>query len=664
MQREVPSETDDETERSKQTILELREKLEQQTQLNKTLQQQIDELNQKNSELEKQIQRIEKTPEIKKSTSRYWTKEEHQLFLEGLEKFGKKDVRAISNYVGTRTPTQVRTHAQKYFLKLKRMKGDTEKSSKKRRYSDRRDEDSQASSDMESEETPPKRSRSSPRSAPSSSSRNRQSPSNSPPQNTPKYEPANHNPVAPNLQVNQTGYSPKSSGTNRNEFYNNNNNVYNEDKAQIQSHPPTPTPPNSNNYNIVRDPIIKDDQVSNVSSSGGIQHTPYPQQQTIKQSPQHQMSPAPQNSVVSMHPQLQQQQSIIPQNGSRTVYTFPQLFTAPRGYMEETKSLVQGLKFYFQQKQDPSLVVSLIHQTFMPQRREDEIRSMILSLSRDILESNGVDPNYVAVIKNSSPVRQVFPPQLNQQNYQTPNPQDSYGYQMGHQSTMNGDKQHQIHQQQQQQHPQQPLSNNVFQQLQPDSPLYMHRVKVFEERGLNDYQQSYGMYSDNYVETSAIHKLMSTMGNNNNSNNNNHDVNRYNNQANNSNQINYNYIAPNNNNNNSNNFTSQSNNQHVYPNQPLHQHANDKTNNHMFNYQNNIPNQVPIKTEPHTTNDQYNNSSGSSSQSMRPLQPQQIASIPHLPDEEDEELKTLHGNDSNICISIYMCMSFVINTLV
>eukprot|EP00871_Galdieria_phlegrea_P000261 jgi/Galph1/1235/GphlegSOOS_G5983.1 len=56
--------------------------------------------------------------EYTKSQSRYWTPNEHQRFLEALRKFGHKDVKSISNYVGTRNPTQVRTHAQKYFLRL------------------------------------------------------------------------------------------------------------------------------------------------------------------------------------------------------------------------------------------------------------------------------------------------------------------------------------------------------------------------------------------------------------------------------------------------------------------------------------------------------------------------------------------------------------------
>jgi len=35
-------------------------------------------------------------------------------------RFGPKDVKAIANHVGTRSATQVRTHAQKYFIRLVR----------------------------------------------------------------------------------------------------------------------------------------------------------------------------------------------------------------------------------------------------------------------------------------------------------------------------------------------------------------------------------------------------------------------------------------------------------------------------------------------------------------------------------------------------------------
>lgn len=59
-----------------------------------------------------------------------WTEDEHRNFLLGLEKYGKGDWRSISrNFVVTRTPTQVASHAQKYFIRLNSMNKDRRRSS-------------------------------------------------------------------------------------------------------------------------------------------------------------------------------------------------------------------------------------------------------------------------------------------------------------------------------------------------------------------------------------------------------------------------------------------------------------------------------------------------------------------------------------------------------
>ena len=57
-----------------------------------------------------------------------WTDEEHQLFERALQIYGKK-WKKIAAVVGTRTATQIRSHAQKHFIRLKKtLQSDSEAS--------------------------------------------------------------------------------------------------------------------------------------------------------------------------------------------------------------------------------------------------------------------------------------------------------------------------------------------------------------------------------------------------------------------------------------------------------------------------------------------------------------------------------------------------------
>lgn len=51
----------------------------------------------------------------------WWSKAEHDSFLQALQEHGK-NWKLIAEAVGSRTVSQVRSHAQKYFLKLERQK--------------------------------------------------------------------------------------------------------------------------------------------------------------------------------------------------------------------------------------------------------------------------------------------------------------------------------------------------------------------------------------------------------------------------------------------------------------------------------------------------------------------------------------------------------------
>lgn len=55
---------------------------------------------------------------------RFWSADEHARFLDALGAFdGKPDLKIIAEAVGSRTPTQVRSHLQKHLKKIAKGKG-------------------------------------------------------------------------------------------------------------------------------------------------------------------------------------------------------------------------------------------------------------------------------------------------------------------------------------------------------------------------------------------------------------------------------------------------------------------------------------------------------------------------------------------------------------
>ena len=52
-------------------------------------------------------------------TSGRWTNEEHKKFIEALKKYGKQ-WKKVEEYIQTRSGAQIRSHAQKYFLKIQK----------------------------------------------------------------------------------------------------------------------------------------------------------------------------------------------------------------------------------------------------------------------------------------------------------------------------------------------------------------------------------------------------------------------------------------------------------------------------------------------------------------------------------------------------------------
>ncbi|CAL5189833.1 unnamed protein product [Lathyrus oleraceus] len=50
----------------------------------------------------------------------HWSKREHRLFLEGLERYGHGNWKKISRHIVSKSSTQVASYAQKYFIRKKK----------------------------------------------------------------------------------------------------------------------------------------------------------------------------------------------------------------------------------------------------------------------------------------------------------------------------------------------------------------------------------------------------------------------------------------------------------------------------------------------------------------------------------------------------------------
>lgn len=68
------------------------------------------------------VRRSRRRPALPETTRpyRYWMPDEHERFLEAVQRYGWSDATSIAAAVQTRTPTQVRTHSQKYLIKLRK----------------------------------------------------------------------------------------------------------------------------------------------------------------------------------------------------------------------------------------------------------------------------------------------------------------------------------------------------------------------------------------------------------------------------------------------------------------------------------------------------------------------------------------------------------------
>ena len=74
--------------------------------------------------VEKEVENTNnKSPDNMDSNDGRWSKEEHEKVIEGIIQFGI-NWKKVKTLINTRTPVQVRSHAQKFYQKLKKIKDD------------------------------------------------------------------------------------------------------------------------------------------------------------------------------------------------------------------------------------------------------------------------------------------------------------------------------------------------------------------------------------------------------------------------------------------------------------------------------------------------------------------------------------------------------------
>ena len=67
----------------------------------------------------KKVNIINENDSNKNHSTGRWNRDEHQRFIDGMIKYGN-NWRQVQKYIGTRSSTQIRSHAQKFFGKVKR----------------------------------------------------------------------------------------------------------------------------------------------------------------------------------------------------------------------------------------------------------------------------------------------------------------------------------------------------------------------------------------------------------------------------------------------------------------------------------------------------------------------------------------------------------------